>query len=150
MRIASIFLCITAILFSQEILAGNIKEFHIQLELTAEANKFIQSLSDDQKQNWQNLIPDSIPLKATAVLQIDSFPMHGIGIKIGTFEGLGDIFQGRYLPSDSTSNPITHFSSGNIHYLTLGNIVRYKKFIALAWMANFEGMPIELARFEKN
>ena len=68
----------------------------------------------------------------------------------GTFEGLGDLFEGHYKESDSTETAITHISSGDIHYLNLGNITGYKSFIALAWVADSQGMPIEIARFEKN
>lgn len=150
MRIVSIFLVSIAIFFSQETSAGNITEFHIQLDLTPEARAFVETLSDENKEKWIESIPDSIPLQAICVLKMDSLPVHGIGIKIGTFEGLGDLFEGHYKESDSTETAITHFSSGEIHYLNLGNITGYKSFIALAWVADSQGMPIEIARFEKN
>jgi|TARA_B110000261_G_C13048135_1_gene343163 hypothetical protein len=128
--------------------SGNISTFHVQLELTPEATVFVASLPDEEKQNWLELIPDSIPLKATCVLKYTNQPSNKLGFKLGSIDGLGDIFEGSF-DFTSTTNSIQHSQSGEIHYFQLGNIKHYKSFTALAWFSGENGAPLEMVRFVK-
>lgn len=127
--------------------AGNIKSFHVQLELTPEAKAYVETLSEEDKSTWLSTIPEHIPLKATCVLKMEEAPTTSLGFKLGSIDGLGDIYDGQF--NFGGSNSIVLNSSGNIFYFELGNVTNYKSFVALSWISNEDGAPVEMVRFEK-
>jgi len=147
MRLLKIKMAVIAIFSCISLSAGNIKSFHIQLELTPQAKAFVEGLSEDQKSDWLALIPDSIPLKATALIKYSGSLLNTIGFKLGTLDGLGDVFEGKYNPTGQ--NTIEYTTSGEIHYFQLGDITKYKSFTAIAWFQNVTGEPIEVMTFIK-
>lgn len=147
MKNISLACAIIMLFFTGKAEAGNIKSFHVQLELTPEAKSYVESLSEDKKSNWLNTIPDSIPLKATCVLELENTPTTSVGFKLGSIDGLGDIYDGQF--NFVGSNNIVLNSSGNIYYFELGSIKNYQSFVALLWISNTAGAPVEMVRFEK-
>jgi len=146
MKFATILLTVVTVIFFNYALAGNISSFHVQLELTPEAKAFVETLSDENKSNWLEFIPDSIPLKATCVLKFKTPPSNNVHFKIGTLDGLNDIYEGSF---DLMGKIDGRKSSGEIHYFNIGNITKYKKITALAWISNENGVPVEMIKFEK-
>jgi len=147
MRLLRIKMAVIAIFSCISLSAGNIKSFHIQLELTPQAKVFVDGLSEDQKSDWLTLIPDSVPLKATAVIKHSGDLSNIIGFKLGTLDGLGDVFEGKYTPAGQ--NTIEYTSSGEIHYFQLGDITKYKSFTSIAWLEAATGEPLEVVTFIK-
>lgn len=139
-------LAIAIILYSFTV--GSAKSFHVQLELTPEASTFISNLEEQEKSNWFDLIPDSIPLNATFVLKGINFPSTKVYFKIGSIDGIEDVYYGAY----DFSNPqggIEYSTNNNVHYFKLGNITNYKSFTAYAWINDSTGNTVELLRYSK-
>ena len=127
-----------------------IEKFNVQLEITEEAKAYVSTLSQEAKENWFSTIPDSIPLKATCVFKFNNDFNSKVYFKLGTIDGIGDLFEGSFdLNTNTGTNGIIHTVIGDSHYFNIGNLAHLKKFTAFAWVNDESGKTIDVAKYQK-
>lgn len=125
-----------------------IKSFHIETRLTDEALKYLKDNSKGDTLNYNQQLPDSIPLEAICVFELSEETTQDIYLKIGSISGLGDIFDESFTLLQTKLVPKSNLKRLVYRY-QLGTIYKTNTFTAFIWLNGVDGKPAAMLRYIK-
>lgn len=139
--------------FSLSLTSSNklmLKGLRVSLGATPESAAYIATLSDSEKYNWMQNLPDSIPLNLSYRVEVPGDFDGIVNVFVGTYDDGVDIFKGSYDIGNNTSDEgIKMSKSGDLYSFKLGKFTRLNSLHLTTWLVSKTGDASTVVKYVK-